>query len=703
MKYDIPTLLALSRNACIDSERFSTQAANSMQTLQFAPVLRFSETNVIIQDNLLRPHKPRKSVLAERSNNSANELPNASSRRMANRSASGTHFKRPSRQPHDPPQGVFAQSDSGFERFLKEHSSPRHQRVTAAGRIVPMKQLAPAPMIKLPVNQESTMSGVQVHDESQLPLGATAQPMGQDQNTNHCPSTSLHPAALTDYASFMGVNGNLVPQLQIPGLFPNFPHCGITPAMILPPQLSLQPGTQQSFRPEHQSMDSLPVFPNVAGHGIGADQMALHQNMNSNCPAAIVPFMACHAGSSASRDSSELSTGSNLNKIASAYNSITKGSDPFYNPTELSTPRTPTPQALMTSQTRTSSNVSREVSPFQKLQNVTKEYSSLSVQLSRLDRYTAVHTWDMDPRQKRIVVEQRMSLVRELDVIRTYKEQLETLCEQLKPKPSENTRKSSVLGTSEHPSSKHGSSISMHVSGAAIPQTASASQTEKHAKNSSISRSTGQQSKPEQQRQNTGAMYAPNDGPKSMSIPGSREPQSRDKASLRGQSLNKTSTPDNRNSQGVTGDPNCLAGTSEGSNEVVTIPQPAPSGIRKLYRDIEEGIKRGSPIDGLLQELAATTTRSSPRYSENNGIMLRLSSNEGASESGDATGPAIPSAIDDDSQSARLAARRPWASENQPRPTAEMNEETDYEDDDGGSWSSYDSTEDSWDTVQEGE
>lgn len=83
--------------------------------------------------------------------------------------------------------------------------------------------------------------------------------------------------------------------------------------------------------------------------------------------------------------------------------------------------------------------------------------------------------------------------------------------------------------------------------------------------------------------------------------------------------------------------------------------------------------------------------------------MLRLSSNEGASESGDATGPAIPSAIDDDSQSARLAARRPWASENQPRPTAEMNEETDYEDDDGGSWSSYDSTEDSWDTVQEGE
>lgn len=30
MKYDIPTLLALSRNACIDTEKFSSQAVSSM-------------------------------------------------------------------------------------------------------------------------------------------------------------------------------------------------------------------------------------------------------------------------------------------------------------------------------------------------------------------------------------------------------------------------------------------------------------------------------------------------------------------------------------------------------------------------------------------------------------------------------------------------------------------------------------------------
>src|SRR5699024_376184 len=53
-------------------------------------------------------------------------------------------------------------------------------------------------------------------------------------------------------------------------------------------------------------------------------------------------------------------------------------------------------------------------------------------QLSRLDRYMAVHTWDLDPRQKRLLVEQRMSLVRELDAVRSYKEQLSSLYGQLK-------------------------------------------------------------------------------------------------------------------------------------------------------------------------------------------------------------------------------------------------------------------------------
>lgn len=571
-----------------------------------------------------------------------------------------------------------------------------------------MEQLTPPPRMNISVNRENTTSDVQTHDESQPLLGTATQPICQDQSINNYPTASLYPTALADNASLVSANGSLGPQFQIPGLFPNFPHGAIAPAMILPPQLSLHAGTQKISQPEDQSTDSNSVFPGVAVHGIGADQMILLQNINSNCPAAIIPFMACQAGSSASRDSSEFSTGSNLNGLVPAHNPIPKGSDSFYNSVGPSLQRAPS-QTSVINQTRAPSNVSREVSPFQKLQNVTKEYTSLSVQLSRLDRHTAIHTWDMEPRQKRIAVEQRMSLVRELDVIRNYKEQLDVLCEELKLTTSENPQESSVPHVSDHPS-RHGSSMPTHASAASIPQATLNHRTEKLAKHSNP-RPTGQQPKPAQQRQNTGARRTSNNGHRPISMSDSREPEPRSKAPFCDQSLNKMSSLlDNRNERRVANDGSDLERTSERPDEMVTIPQPTPLGIRKLYRDIEEGIKRGSPIDGLLQELAATTTRLSSRRSENSGITFRLSSNEEASGSGDATGIAsrtirsMPCATDNDLQSARVAARRPWASENQHRSTAEMRpNESDHEDDDGGSWSSYDSTEDSWDTVHEGE
>ena len=43
----------------------------------------------------------------------------------------------PRRQPRSPPVNSLAQQHDGFARFLKEHASPPHQRVTAGGRIVP--------------------------------------------------------------------------------------------------------------------------------------------------------------------------------------------------------------------------------------------------------------------------------------------------------------------------------------------------------------------------------------------------------------------------------------------------------------------------------------------------------------------------------------------------------------------------------------
>lgn len=53
----------------------------------------------------------------------------------------------PFRQPHAPPETSILQRHDGFARFLKQHASPPHNRVTAGGRIVPAGPSSPPPML----------------------------------------------------------------------------------------------------------------------------------------------------------------------------------------------------------------------------------------------------------------------------------------------------------------------------------------------------------------------------------------------------------------------------------------------------------------------------------------------------------------------------------------------------------------------------
>jgi hypothetical protein len=56
----------------------------------------------------------------------------------------------PERRPRIPPPSEKAQKDEGFARFLRKHSSPTHNRVTAGGRIVPMEKRESPPKFELP-------------------------------------------------------------------------------------------------------------------------------------------------------------------------------------------------------------------------------------------------------------------------------------------------------------------------------------------------------------------------------------------------------------------------------------------------------------------------------------------------------------------------------------------------------------------------
>lgn len=59
-------------------------------------------------------------------------------------------YIRPVRQPFNPPEISLIQKHAGFARFLKQHASPPHHRVTAGGRIVPAGPQSPPPMMLLP-------------------------------------------------------------------------------------------------------------------------------------------------------------------------------------------------------------------------------------------------------------------------------------------------------------------------------------------------------------------------------------------------------------------------------------------------------------------------------------------------------------------------------------------------------------------------
>lgn len=80
----------------------------------------------------------------------------------------------------------------------------------------------------------------------------------------------------------------------------------------------------------------------------------------------------------------------------------------------------------MTAPFQTATGCSQDPSGNKTLEEVTQEYESISGQLSSLDRYMAIHTWDIDPLKKKALVDQRMDLVRKLDAARIAKEYFES-------------------------------------------------------------------------------------------------------------------------------------------------------------------------------------------------------------------------------------------------------------------------------------
>ncbi|OOO14662.1 histidine acid phosphatase [Aspergillus oryzae] len=345
----------------------------------------------------------------------------------------------PIRVPKDPPRSSRAQTDAGFARFLKDHTSPKHQRVTAGGRIVPMEPQTPAPKFKLPMQKkeasdhemEALGSIMRIESESlsgNIPIGS----METNSNRSDISRNSVSPTGiLPDLAKLSLTNGIFDQTSQGSGCPPIVPWPA--PGYALPSGYSVAFNNQQLPRvDQYPQMAYVPVFPDQAMYGVGSDMHSgipdMYPSLNvqgpmSSMPTSGQPHLAVSTASSDFTSCSNAASAGSSSAFSQSQLSYEPGYPTFapqvYQSVGSQFPAPKQPQYLPP--------MSQGMPHLKCLDEAKKQYESLSSQLSRLDRYMAIHTWDIDSRSKKVMVEQRKSLVRELDVVRMYREQLELI------------------------------------------------------------------------------------------------------------------------------------------------------------------------------------------------------------------------------------------------------------------------------------
>lgn len=336
--------------------------------------------------------------------------------------------RHPRRQPINAPQGALAQLNAGFARFLKEHSSPKHHRVTAGGRIVPMNLQHPAPEFKLPKVAADTPN----YAKTETFTGLSAQ--------KQHPNPEANPGG-----------GN-----KCPGKPSHVPGSKAIPIRAPPPDSERTRTTSISKRVEGQNH----------GQRIPSTNALKFSNQQTRIPPSFNAGQTFNVGPTSFDGVSILNTAGmhqeNDQQRAISFNSQiypsqTIGShflaDNMQQPLQMSlAPQAgnsfgmyPFSSGLPASQAVPSQNgfginptFSYSAAPTMPgtgydfgakalFDSAIQEYDNISNQLSSLDRYLALHTWDIDPATKRVLVDQRIELVRRLDSARVYKENLENL------------------------------------------------------------------------------------------------------------------------------------------------------------------------------------------------------------------------------------------------------------------------------------
>ncbi|KAL4802324.1 hypothetical protein BDV18DRAFT_166965 [Aspergillus unguis] len=417
-KYDFEALLAAKPNAHIDMERFSDQAF----------------TNNLVRSN----------VLAEQPVNRPRNMPGPSRRNAVTPLVLNT--QNAPRQTDHHTLSSNSQFDDAFVRFVEQHTSPKPQRVTAGGRIVPMNPWDSPPKWSLPLSSKGASAAT---SEASKTVGSAAKSESKSKTENRPREQAGHaeskfskmaplPADAANAPCFQPLrNTNTENPFQYTGApfncqqvqgagLPMYPTLGMTGDSFLsafaqppaPQQLISGQGSPAGFPLQQQ-----PGVPGVPGVPVpGVPGVPGWAGISTASPAPFSPYQMSFAPTS--------SIGSPWPQLAQLSQVPQVPQMP--QPPQL--PQAQIHQALpAVNHHAPSSNPHSVPSYFQdaiyqkSLEDATKQYDALSAQLSQIDRFTAMHAWVIDPETKKLLVEQRKTLVRELDTVRLYKEHLQVL------------------------------------------------------------------------------------------------------------------------------------------------------------------------------------------------------------------------------------------------------------------------------------
>ncbi|ODH15187.1 hypothetical protein ACO22_06468 [Paracoccidioides brasiliensis] len=354
------------------------------------------------------------------------------------------HLQYPHRQPINAPQGKLAQIDAGFARFLKEHASPKHQRVTAGGRIVPMNlSSAPAPEFKLPA-----ISSQRIEPQKDDSIHVTNRPLKTHADFQRESGDFQHQGLRADAYQSKCIGQNFAAPLMQSGSnseeINHLPFTSVRATSGQQAQRALHvnpnsnPGRQErmtQFAPETTAATSGYTILNAAGEQVGWVPNNAQQCYTSN--STDQPFPVAYA----------MSNGAILGMYPLDQSGLMMTAPPQLFPLSTIPINEPTINQPLVNQTMVNqtmvnqpmihqsqpsnlampfTGLSEDLLSYKSLEHATREYDKLSDQLSSLDRYLALHSLDVDPAAKRILIDQRVELVMKLDVARSLKEQIES-------------------------------------------------------------------------------------------------------------------------------------------------------------------------------------------------------------------------------------------------------------------------------------